>query len=220
MDMERIKRVAFANLIERRSHSWKEKGNKYYHGERVANLALTLRQILFPGDDIRDDILTVAAWFHDIENGRDDHCAKGAETTRKVLTGLCKPDELDTICDIIVVHDQRQGDRSGYSNMIKLHQDADLLDHFGIYDAWMQFLYAISHGLTLEEQKNYMLNERSVENAHYRDELNFELSRMIFDEKEDFMRRISERFAVETEGRIFDLDRILAEYRSKEGANI
>lgn len=115
------------------------------------------------------------------------------------------------------MHDRRQGDRSGYSNTVKLHQDADLLDHFGIYDVWMQFLYAISHNLTLEEQKNYMLYERPVENAHYRDELNFELSRMIFDEKEEFIRRFSGRFATEIDGQIYDLDRILAEYKEKEG---
>lgn len=217
MDFDKIKRIAFENLGGRSSHSWKEKGNKYYHGERVARLALTLREQLFPDDPSHDGILTVAAWFHDIENGVDDHCAKGAATTRALLENLCGMPELDEICGIIAVHDIRQGDRSALSDWVKLHQDADHLDHFGTYDIWMNFLYAVPHSLTLEEQKNYMQNERPLENERYRNELNYELSRIIFDEKAEFLRRFTERFVVETEGRFYDLDRILLEFKGEEG---
>lgn len=217
MDLTKIKQLAFEQMSERSSHSWKEKGNKYYHGERVAQLALTLRELLFPADPSHDAILTVAAWFHDIENGVDDHCAKGAATTRALLGGLYSPDELDEICGIIAVHDERNGDRSQFSSSVKLHQDADHLDHFGTYDIWMNFLYAVPHDQTLEQHVNYLQNERPLEDKRYRSELNYELSRLIFDEKAEFLRRFTERFAVESEGRFYDLDRILLEFKGKEG---
>lgn len=216
MDLTEIKRIAFDAMGGRSSHDWKERGNKYYHGERVARLALTLREIILPGDSSRDEILTVAAWFHDLENGCDDHCAKGAATARALLDKLCAPDELDEICAIIAVHDARHGDRSRLPVWVKLHQDADHLDHFGTYDVWMNFLYAVPHELTLADAIKYLRNERPGEDARYRAELNFELSRRIYDEKAEFLRGFTERFAVEADGGFFALDQILNDRRSEE----
>ncbi|NLI63506.1 MAG: hypothetical protein GX367_02080 [Bacteroidales bacterium] len=42
-----------------------EKGNKYDHGQRVANLSKMIRKNILPDDNTRDDILIVSAWFHD-----------------------------------------------------------------------------------------------------------------------------------------------------------
>jgi len=216
MELEKIKRIAFEQMGERSSHPWKEKGNKYYHGERVAKLALTLRKALFPDDDSYDMILTVAAWLHDIENGSENHCERGAVKARKLLEGCCTPDEIDEICAIIAVHDKRWDDKSGFSNALKILQDADLLDHFGTYDVLMNFLYMVSHGCTLAEQIDYMLNLRPIDAEHFRSGLNFELSRIIFDEKERFMKAFCERFAIEASGEILDYDALLKEYRQKE----
>lgn len=215
MDLSDIKRLAFKEMGGRSSHAWKEKGNKYHHGERVARLALTLRELLFPSDPSRDSVITVAAWFHDIENGCDNHCERGAVKTRALLSGLCAPDELDEICAIIAVHDIRHGDRSDLPVSAKLHQDADHLDHFGTYDVWMNFLYAVPHGLTLPEQLKYMQNERPGEDERYRAELNFALSRSIYDEKAEFLRDFTERFAVEADGRFYNLNKILENCKSE-----
>ena len=67
MERATIKRLAAEEMENRSSHAWKERINKYYHGERVAKLALTLRKLVIPNDASRDQILTAAAWFHDID---------------------------------------------------------------------------------------------------------------------------------------------------------
>lgn len=213
MNLTEIKSIAINNLKDRRSHEWKERGNKYYHGERVAKLILTLRELIFPDDPSHDEILTVAAWFHDIMNGNDDHARIGAEETRSLLTGYCTIAELDEICAIIAVHDDRYSDRSLFSDWVKLHQDADHLDHFGTYDIWMIFLYSLPHDRTILDELKYMLNERPLDFPKHRSELNFELSRIIYDEKIEFLKQFTERFAVESSGGVWDIDRILADYR-------
>jgi HD superfamily phosphodiesterase len=208
MDLKAIKKLAFEMMGNKNSHHWKEKGNKYYHGERVATLVLTLRRLIFPEDDSHDDILTVAAWFHDVMNGSDNHAVKGAKKAREVLHKYCTPQELDTICDIIAVHDDRYTGRDTYSNYIKLQQDADHLDHFGTYDVWMSFLYSMPHGQTIQEVIDWMADVRPTEDEKYRNELNFELSKRIYDEKSEFLHSFSERFRVEGMGGIWNLDQL------------
>ena len=39
MNLERIHEIAESELLGKRSHSWKEPGNKFHHGERVARRA-------------------------------------------------------------------------------------------------------------------------------------------------------------------------------------
>lgn len=217
-NLERIRQIAVEQMKERKSHEWKERGNKFYHGERVARLALTLRDILFPGDDSQDDILTVAAWFHDIRNGEKNHSQLGAELTRELLNGLCAPEELDTICGIIEIHDDRKCDRERVSTLAKLHQDADNLDHFGTFEIWSKFIYVISHDMNMSDAVASFLNGRCKKTGIYRAELNFELSRRIFDEKTAFMYRFMDRLAAESSGEIWNIDRIIDSCRN--GAEI
>ena len=61
MNEEQIHLILREYLANGRSHSWKEKGNKYYHGLRTAVLAKKLRQTLFPQDQEADPVLTVAS---------------------------------------------------------------------------------------------------------------------------------------------------------------
>jgi uncharacterized protein len=49
------------------------KGYVFYHGQRVANLALSLRKSLFTEDSSDDDIIYVGALFNDIERESEDH---------------------------------------------------------------------------------------------------------------------------------------------------
>ena len=95
MNLERIHEIAEGELLGKRSHSWKEPGNKFHHGERVARIALELRRAIVPEDDSHDEILTAAAWFHDVCNGVRRHDLLGAERTRALLTGVCTDAELD-----------------------------------------------------------------------------------------------------------------------------
>ena len=213
MELERIKLVAEERLKNRRSHSWKELGNKFYHGERVAKLALELRRGVLPDDASHDDILTAAAWLHDIANGEENHAAVGAKLVRELIADLCTEDELDEICSIIRVHDDRSERRSGYSVWVRLHQDADHLDHFGTYDIWMNCLYAFAFDETVEGIAGFIAGERNDSMVKYRGELNFELSRLILDEKAEYQRVFGERFLCEGLGGVWDLDGILKRYR-------
>lgn len=52
-------------LWKHSTFSFMEKGNKYDHGQRVANLSKMIRKNILPDDNTRDDILIVSAWFHD-----------------------------------------------------------------------------------------------------------------------------------------------------------
>lgn len=204
MDLVAIKQLAFDYMGNKSSHSWKEKGNKYYHGERVAKLIITLRQFVLPNNESHDEILTVAAWFHDIMNGVENHAKEGARKTRDVLSKYCSEYEIDEICKIISVHDDRYSDRSLFSDYIKLHQDADHLDHFGTFDVWTEFLHAIHHDRTIIDVIEWFQTTRRSQDKHYRNELNFEISRKIYDEKSEFVNSFGERFSVEGVGNIWN----------------
>jgi len=209
MNLIVIKELSFEHLGNKSSHPWKERGNKYYHGERVAKLVIKLRKFIIPEDDSHDDILTVAAWFHDIMNGIENHAKEGAKKTRELLDGYCSQYEIEEICKIISVHDDRYSDRSLFSDYIKLHQDADHLDHFGTFDIWIRFFYAAHHDETINEVIDWFQNVRSKEVDKYREELNFEISKKIYDEKSEFVRNFGNRMSVECTGGIWDETEIL-----------
>ncbi len=97
MDMQGIKGLAYELLANKYGHISREKGEKYYHGERVALLAVKFRKYLYPDDSGYDNILTAAAWLHDILNGTPDHCVEGAKMAREVLSPYCARTELDEI---------------------------------------------------------------------------------------------------------------------------
>lgn len=203
MNLLKIKSIAYDCLRERNSHPWKEKGNKFYHGERVANLISQLRKEILPKDESHDEILTVSAWFHDLMNGVDNHSVLGADKTCELLSDLCTPYELDEIYNIISVHDDRNPASNMYSDYIKLHQDADHLDHFGTFDVWAEFLYAAAHGQTINDTIDWFQNVRPIEDIKYRSEINFELSKKIFDEKSSFVKMFGNRLAIEGTGGIW-----------------
>jgi len=204
MDMRAIQAAAFALMGGKSSHEYKDRGNKYYHGQRVAALAVRLRELILPDDNSHDEIITAAAWFHDVMNGAEHHAARGAAKAKEVLAPYCTAEELAEICEIIRVHDDRSSGRGAFSVYAKLHQDADHLDHFGTFDIWANFIYAVPHGRTINDARDSLRHGRRRENSIYREELNFELSRRIFDEKTAFVQYFADRFAVESAGGIWN----------------
>jgi len=204
MDLCALNKLAFELMGNRSSHDFKEKGNKYYHGQRVAALALKLRKLVLPDDDGHDEILTAAAWFHDVKNGTDDHAARGAEKAKELLSPYCTDEELAEICEIIRLHGSRHSGRGLFPPYVKLHQDADHLDHFGTFDVWACFLFAASHGETINDVRDWLYHGRPRENERYRDELNYDISRIIFDEKTEFLRYFTDRFYIESSGGIWN----------------
>jgi len=214
MNLEIIAKLAADEMAGKRSREWRDVGDKYYHGQRVAQLALRLRKLVFPQMTDKDDILTVAAWFHDIYNSHElywkTHAESGAIRTRELLEPHCNADELDEICGIIAVHDERGIETD--SVLLKLQQDADHLDHFGTLDIWTWVLDAANDGDTKTEALQRMTERYATKVPIWREELHFELSRKIYDEKTVFARAFHDRFAVELRGEIWDEARLLSEW--------
>lgn len=208
MDIIKIKEIATQQLANKYSPDYNEKGEKFYHGQRVATLAVKLRQLIYPVDLCCDEILTVAAWFHDILNGTANHCIEGSKLTIELLSPYCTKNELDKIYEIISVHDDRASTQK-YPYYIQLHQDADLLDHLGVFDIWRCFTYAIPHDQTVQDILNYMINVRMQKLTIQKDELNFDISKKIYDEKVDFLNNFIERFKIESSGGIWNEKEIL-----------
>jgi len=203
MQLDTINELVYSLMKNQRSPVNHEKAEKYYHGQRTALLAVNLRKRLFPEDAGSDDILTVAGWFHDIMNdGAEHHEARGAEKAREVLRPHCSAEELDAVCDIICAHDDRKQEKN-YSNLIKLVQDADLLDHFGAFDVWRMFAYTITHDQTIMEAMEFM---KTRDPREHLGQLNFDISKQIYEEKMRFLMQFTERFAVECAGGIWGED--------------
>lgn len=200
MDLQRINQIAFEDFGNVATFPYMEKGNKYDHGQRVANLSKIIRKNVLPDDNTRDDILTVSAWFHDCMHNQKDHAKLAAGKTRELLKGELTDDELNEVCRIISLHDRR--DLRDESVYLKIQQDADLLDHFGVYGIWIHFAYAISHGMNMKEACDWLLNEQPKEDQKYLDELHFDFSKKVFIEKIQFIRNFTQRMSVEVEGNI------------------
>jgi uncharacterized protein len=210
MDLIKIKQIAHDEMADK-IHWSGEKGAKYYHGERVAELALTLKKYILPEDDGRhDDIIKAAGWFHDITNGMENHALTGAERTRILLAEHCSEYELREIYDIIYRHDDRTSDRNEFSVYAKIQQDADHLDHFGIFDIWMQFLCASLYKRTIvEDIENMKKRQKAYDRKKYEHELNFDVSKKIYRERIEFSRSFAERFEAEGTGGIWNENNII-----------
>ena len=84
--LDELRAICEAQLAQKSSHTWKEPGNKFDHGIRTAKLAERLRTEICPDDtSVNPDVLTVAAWFHDLCNGQEDHENAGADALVRPL---------------------------------------------------------------------------------------------------------------------------------------
>jgi len=214
MNLEAIAQIAADEMATKRSYPWKEIGEKYQHGQSVAKLALSLRQILFPEMTDKDNILTVAAWFHDIYNGHAAyhkiHGEKGAELVHELIKNHCTATEVEEICGIIAVHDEL-GVSTG-SVLLKLHQDADILDHFGTNAVRRAMNDAARLDRSMQEAVKQMQEVNETYDVIRRSELCFELSRRIYDEKTAFVFAFADRFEVEANGEIWNEEQLLADW--------
>ena len=106
LHLDELRAICEEQLAAKSSHAWKEPGNKFEHGIRTAKLAERLRTAICPDDDtVNADILTVAAWFHDLCNGQDDHENAAADALPALIGHLVTEEELSAVCALIRVHD-------------------------------------------------------------------------------------------------------------------
>lgn len=206
--MDALRAVCEEQLADKASHPFKEPGNKFDHGIRTAKLAEHLRLAICPDDtSVNADVLTVAAWFHDLCNGQDDHENAGADALPTLIGHLVTEEELAAVCDLIRMHDHRLRDISTqerlavYPPALLLLQDADFLDHLGTYSIWVTFAEFSYKKKTPADYANQFVNgsfDRFA--ARWRCSVNYPPSMEIFEEKINFEVEFGKRMLRELDG--------------------
>lgn len=199
MNLENMKELAFKYLGERKAHHNREKGFIYYHGQRTAKIAVKLREHLLPGDSSRDDIIMAACYFHDVAKGIEPHGQYGAVLAKELLKGACEPWEIDEIAELIRCHQLRKSGEP-FSEYAKIVQDADILDHYGTIEIWMNFQYYAYEDAPMQESVEFYMKHFKEHVDHIRGLLNYDLSMRIFDDKIRFQWDFFKRFALEAQG--------------------
>lgn len=206
--LDELRAICETQLAAKSSHTWKEPGNKFCHGIRTAKVAERLRTAICPDDtSVNPDVLTVAAWFHDLRNGQEDHENAGADALPALIGHLITEEELTAVCDLIRLHDHRLRDvtiderLSVYSPSLLLLQDADFLDHLGTYSVWATFA-----DFTYRQKTPYdyaaQFTDGSYDRfaARWRREINYPRSLEIFEEKINFEVEFGKRMLRELDG--------------------
>ena len=201
MNFERLEAIANKAMGARKSHVEREIGHVYFHGKRVANSVILLRKRVFPEDDSHNEILRCAGLFHDVGKGIEPHAHTGAMLARELLKEELTASELDAVCELISVHDDRHPEDDRHSPWVKLLQDADHLDHFGSQGLWLSFIYRAYVGQKdMMELPAFYESEWDDSVPRTRSRLNFDISKEIFDEKVKYERDVIRRLKLEGEG--------------------
>ncbi len=202
MDWMAIDEQAAKLMKNRKAHRERERGFVYYHGKRVANLAIELRKVILPDDDSGDDVLRLAGMFHDLGKGLSPHALYGSVLLPTAVEGLVPEDIAKRASEMIALHGARQIEPSPYDVWTQLLQDADLLDHSGCYGVWMCAQYysfydgCLSDGVEFHQQTGEKYYEDNV------NLLNFEISKKNLRERIDFEHAFFRQAAIEAAGRL------------------
>lgn len=200
MDLKQIREQAWQAMGERQSHPYREPGFIYYHGQRVGKVALQLREIIFPEEEQDDEVILIGSWFHDVGKGIEPHWEYGALIVEKILNGYCPQTKLDKVVEIVGGHTLRK--EKAYPSYVKLVQDADILDHFGSQEIWLNFLYSAHTKKGIPDSLEFYDGEYGELVAKVRKLLNYEESVAFFEEKDQFVRTFVERFRLEGAGEL------------------
>lgn len=209
MDFERLDAVAQKLMKKRKAHRQRESGSIYDHGQRVAKLVITLRRAVVPDDDSMDDILRLAGMFHDIGKGIEPHAEFGAPIMLQAVKGIVSDGEAQEAARLIRSHCDRRPEEPVHDVWERLIQDADLLDHIGTYNIWMDIQYYAhtDEGVLAEAQ---FLQENAENYArHHRAQLNFDITKRIYDDRIGFYLEYAKRFQTEARGEVYRAERLL-----------
>lgn len=203
MDFASIKAQAWKMMGKRLSHSGRETGYIYYHGQRVAQTALQLRELIFPKQSQDDDVILVGGWFHDVGKGIEPHWEYGAILAEQILRGYCPQPQLTQIVQIVAGHTLRK--EREYPYYVQLVQDADILDHFGTQEIWLNFLTTVHNGGSVNSSLEYFDTKYTEHVEKVRSLLNFPQSVDIYNEKDRFVQGFMERFRLESTGDLWGI---------------
>lgn len=201
MDLGQIKEVARQTMGERLTHPYREPGFIFHHGQRVGNLALQLRELIFPGAKENDAVLLVGGWFHDLGKGLEPHWETGPLLAGEILKNHCPKEQLEQIKEIIGGHTLRK--KKAYPPYVQLVQDADLLDHFGTLEIWLNFWYTAGTKGTVSDALHFYQTEYKTRVEQVRPLLNYAQSQEFFEERDGFVGEFMERLQREGAGKLF-----------------
>lgn len=203
MDFKRLDDIARSIMIGRRAQNERELGHVYYHGVRTMRSVIELRMRI-TDDASHDDLLRAAALFHDCGKALEPHSRSGVALVGEFLKDELTPDELLEVQRLILSHDDR-GD-AGADMWLKLLQDADLLDHYGSMEVWLNFNFSARYERPVSSSVEFWQSEYSKQADGHRRLINFDLTRRIFDEKVAFTYDFARRLAIEAAGGFVGLD--------------
>ncbi|WP_350343585.1 HD domain-containing protein [Proteinivorax tanatarense] len=200
MNVCKAKEIAYENLREVK-YKERETGYLFYHGERVANLAIKLTEKLGGLSSKHKDRLYLAAIFHDVAKGREPHNFTGAVLTKKLLKNVVSKNELEEIAKLIYYHNKREN--RSLSLPAKVLQDADIIDHTGTLDVWLGMHYVVSEDLSPKRCINFFLGgkwNQMVEQQ--RQKLNYNISKNIYNRRVLYAERFFKKMAWEMGGNL------------------
>ena len=200
MDLRLLKDKAWESMGTRHSHPDREPGYAYYHGQRVAKIALQLRELILPGQDSNDEAILLGGWFHDVGKGIEPHWEYGAMICRAILREHCPACKLGQIVEIVGAHALRKVKE--YPDYVKLVQDADILDHFGSQEIWLNFWHSAYRREAAEHSLEFYRHFYTENASRVRALLNYPTSVQFFDEKDRFVQDFVDRFRRESEGEL------------------
>ena len=209
MDFERLNAVAEKLMKRRKAHREREAGSIYEHGQRVAKLVITLRKAVVPQDDSMDDILRLAGMFHDIGKGIEPHAAFGAPIMLQAVKGIVTEEEAQAAARLIGTHCDRRPDEPMHGVWARLIQDADLLDHIGTYTVWMDIQYCAYKDMGVLEEAELFKGKAEEYASFHRTQLNFDVSKRIYDDRIGFYLEYTRRFLVESQGEVYRAEEVL-----------
>lgn len=211
MDFERLDSVARKLMKNRKAHPERELGSVYDHGQRVAKLVVTLRESVVPEDSSMDDILRLAAMFHDVGKGIEPHAAFGPPIMLQAVRGIVGEDEAREAARLIETHCDRRPNEPVHDVWARLLQDADLIDHIGTYNVWMDIQYYAHQGGGVADEAEFLKENAESYARHHRTQLNFPVSVRIYDDRIGFYLEFARRFQVEARGEIYRPSAVLHE---------
>lgn len=199
MDKQQLQQIAQQAMGTRKGMQTREVGYLLHHGQRVAALALRLREQVDTGKAIDPGILFTAGLFHDVGKGIDPHAETGAELAKTLLQAVCTPDNCTQIAELIRLHNKRGMDDCSLAAQIL--QDADILDHIGAQSIWLCFTYnAYTEQGPHAAVAYYTGEENQRIQRRWRELLNLDASRAIFDQRLAVEQQFMQRFAEEMDG--------------------
>ncbi len=190
MDIIKIEEILSPLLKNSDAQQNRERGYTYYHGKRVAELALKIYSAAKTEvQQLELDRLYIAALMHDIGKGKRHHAMVGSKMAGKILGRALKKKDIEEIQRLIREHNLRE--KPNICDLdSKALQDADVLDHFGAQGIWLSVFYtARGNGDQGSFLKYYYskVHKEYVRTKYYG--LNFDLSRIMFEERYAFQKQ-------------------------------